>query len=238
MCVFKEICNIFYDSTHISIMVLDKELNIISEIGHTDDTRKLILSIDMKNKLSSANPNCNCIGSTEDNSMIAAYISRSLKGSDIYHFIIGPVKISSTLNLCETPCRSKKCINYLTQFLSLIYENVLLNFSKNYSPCVKQAIEIVHNSYYDNLSVDLLCKEINISKSYFCSLFKKETGHSFITYLNLYRIEISKKLLKKSNSSILSISLEIGYQSQSYFCRSFKKHVGVSPLEYRTIKES
>lgn len=238
MCLIKEICNIFYDSTHIPIMVTDNAFNSIYELGHTDNTKKTLSPIYGENKLCLINPTCNCISLNEDNSMIATYIRKQPRETEDYYFIIGPIKIAATLTLNEAPCRTKKCINYLTQFLSLIYANIMENFNKNYSPCVKQALEIVHKDFAKNLNVQQICAEINISKSYFCNIFKKETGHSFITYLNLYRIENSKKLLRNSTSSILDIALSIGYQSQSYFCRSFKKHVGVSPLEYRTIKES
>ena len=64
-------------------------------------------------------------------------------------------------------------------------------------------------------------------------MFKKETGHTFINYLNNYKIEKSKELLKNTNMSLLDISLEVGFNNQSYYSTIFKKYTNMTPLEYR-----
>lgn len=101
------------------------------------------------------------------------------------------------------------------------------------SPCVNHAIEYIKKNYSNNISIDDICSELNINKCYFCSIFKKETGSTFINYLNSYKIEKSKELLKNPNLSLLDISLSVGFNNQSYFSTVFKKLTSKTPLEFR-----
>ena len=64
-------------------------------------------------------------------------------------------------------------------------------------------------------------------------MFNKETGQTFINYLNNYKIERSKDLLKNTNMTLLDISLEVGFNNQSYYSTIFKKYTNMTPQEYR-----
>lgn len=58
-------------------------------------------------------------------------------------------------------------------------------------------------------------------------------GTSFIEYLNEYRLTMASRLLISSESSILAIAEEVGYENLSYFNRTFKKRFGMTPRDYR-----
>ena len=83
------------------------------------------------------------------------------------------------------------------------------------------------------LSYKNTCSCDKINKCYFCYMFKKETGQTFINYLNNYKIEKSKNLLENTNMTLLDISLEVGFNNQSYYSTIFKKYTNMTPLEYR-----
>ena len=53
-------------------------------------------------------------------------------------------------------------------------------------------------------------------------MYSKEVGVSFSNYLNKIRIEQSKLLLKNTDSSIVEIAMEVGFEDQSYFSKVFK----------------
>ena len=65
------------------------------------------------------------------------------------------------------------------------------------------------------------------------SLFKKEMQVDFSDYLTEKRITQAKFLLKNSNTSIVDIAGNLGFQSQSYFSNVFKKYTGKTPKQYR-----
>lgn len=60
-------------------------------------------------------------------------------------------------------------------------------------------------------------------------------GVSFFDYLNQYRIENAKKLLreKESTHTILTVAFEVGFNSNSAFYAAFKKSCGQTPAQFR-----
>ncbi len=66
--------------------------------------------------------------------------------------------------------------------------------------------------------------------------FKNTMGTSFIDYLNEYRLTMASRLLISSDSSILDIAAEVGFDNLSYFNRVFKQKYSMTPRQFR--KES
>jgi AraC-like DNA-binding protein len=61
-------------------------------------------------------------------------------------------------------------------------------------------------------------------------------NQNFRDFINKYRIEESKFLLKNKsngNKTILEIAYEVGFNSKSAFNAAFKKFTGLTPKEYR-----
>mgnify|MGYP003307334106 CR=1 FL=1 len=74
---------------------------------------------------------------------------------------------------------------------------------------------------------------IDFSESHFMRYFKEMMNTSFIDYLRDYRLTMATRLLLSSDSSILTISEEVGFDNLSYFNRAFKKQYGMTPSQYR-----
>lgn len=107
--------------------------------------------------------------------------------------------------------------------------------SRSTKSLVSRAKEYVHNNYSDEeLSLDSICKVLNVSNSYFSTIFKKETGDSFIGYLTVYRMERAAQQLVETNEKSYIIARNVGYSDPNYFSYVFKRQYGVSPSKYRT----
>ena len=102
---------------------------------------------------------------------------------------------------------------------------------------VQKSVDYVCGHYTEDISMNDVAAKINFSPTYFSRLFKKETGHSFVSYLTLVRILRSIKLLRQSDQSIEQIAMEIGFNTPNYFSSTFKKEIGLSPSQYRLTKE-
>lgn len=89
------------------------------------------------------------------------------------------------------------------------------------------------NDQYAVVTLDLLSKRFNYSKSYISHMFKRESGYTLKEYCNLLKIEDAKVLLEESNVSITNIALSTGYNNFSYFINTFKRITGETPLAWR-----
>ena len=74
---------------------------------------------------------------------------------------------------------------------------------------------------------------VHLHPAYFSSIFKQCNGSSFKEYLNMVRVEESKRLLSNTEYSIIDIAVACGFDDQSYFSKVFKKYTGMSPKQYR-----
>lgn len=89
------------------------------------------------------------------------------------------------------------------------------------------------NDNHTNVTLDILSKRFNYSKSYISHMFKSESGYTLKEYCNLLKIEDAKILLEESNISVTNIALSVGYNNFSYFINTFKKLTGETPLVWR-----
>ncbi len=100
---------------------------------------------------------------------------------------------------------------------------------------VQNAKEYVRNNYADEeLSLNQICDALGVSNSYFSTIFKKETGNSFIGYLTEFRMEQASRMLIETNEKSYIIAQKVGYTDSNYFSYVFKRQYGVSPSKYRT----
>ena len=98
---------------------------------------------------------------------------------------------------------------------------------------MKRILKYIENHYMDKITIADIAKETGLSQSHFMKYFKNIMGTSFIDYLNEYRLTMASRLLISSESSILNIASEVGYENLSYFNRTFKKRYEMTPREYR-----
>jgi AraC-like DNA-binding protein len=95
------------------------------------------------------------------------------------------------------------------------------------------ALEYLNLHYSEPIRVDEAARLCAMSACCFMHLFKEVTGHSFVAYLNRFRVARAQHLLASSDRSIADISLETGFCNQSYFGVIFRRVIGMSPLAYR-----
>lgn len=98
---------------------------------------------------------------------------------------------------------------------------------------IKKAIRYISQNFSRSLTLDEVAEHVHLNFAYFSTLFKQSTGSSFKEYLNMVRIEESKRLLANTDYSIIDISLATGFEDQSYFSKVFKKYTGLTPKQYR-----
>ena len=99
---------------------------------------------------------------------------------------------------------------------------------------MEAALRFIDENITSPISLDEIALNSNMSRTYFCTVFKKLNGLSPWEYIGLKRIQMARKLLEKTSKSILEISLECGFNNISHFNRAFKNATGRKPSEYRS----
>lgn len=135
----------------------------------------------------------------------------------------------------------KLYVESLTQILVI---HLLRNYSNLTKPIasqnnsftriqLQQAIDYIHTYLDRDLSLAELAGVVNISPTYFASLFKQEMGISPHQYVIRQRVERAKVMLIKTDLAIADIALQVGFSSQSHLTQQFKRLTGLTPKQVR-----
>lgn len=99
---------------------------------------------------------------------------------------------------------------------------------------IEDAVTYMKHHYNQDLSTRQMAEILHLNTNYFCDLFKKETGMTFLDYLTKIRISMAKKLLREKVSvRTYEVAEMVGYSDSRYFARIFKRETGMTPSEYR-----
>lgn len=121
--------------------------------------------------------------------------------------------------------------NMLTDVLNTDYQQRLQRESYPIS-CAKEYIA-AHLS--EQIKLEDIAQNVQLSPSYLSTLFKRETGENISDYMQYLRIEEAKRLLKSTNLYINEISERVGYTDAKHFSKLFKSQVGSRPQDYRKL---
>lgn len=98
---------------------------------------------------------------------------------------------------------------------------------------ITRVMEWIRSHYQENLTLDAAASLLAVSREYFCRLFKKYTGQTFLEYLNDIRtMHLSKDLLT-CDDTITSLMEKHGLTNYKVFLRTFRKLYGTSPQKFR-----
>ena len=101
---------------------------------------------------------------------------------------------------------------------------------------VKKAASYIRANYMKEITVAELSAMLNLERSYFSAIFKKEMGVSPQTFLIDCRLNKAAELLTLYHYKVEEAAYACGYTDPASFSKMFKKKFGVSPRKYTSIK--
>ena len=124
-------------------------------------------------------------------------------------------------------------------FLLLQYSKKNTSFETGTpSDKLKNVLDYIEMHFAEPISVSELAKLIFYSDYHFMRFFKKHMNMTCVEYINNLRLEKSVELFEQGNTSILDVSLSVGFHNLSYFHRAFKKKYHMTPLSFiKGLKE-
>jgi YesN/AraC family two-component response regulator len=98
---------------------------------------------------------------------------------------------------------------------------------------VNQVIHHIESAVSKDMSLTEAASSVHLNPSYFCKLFKQETGINYRDYVTNVRINEAARLLETTSLRITEVSERLGYADLAYFSNTFKKIKGQTPSDFR-----
>lgn len=124
-------------------------------------------------------------------------------------------------------------------FIYIIMTHILNNIeieqnTEIYSDNItKKIIEYIAKNFTNPLTLDIIAKDLCVSKYYISHIFSDKIKMNFRNYIGLIRAEYASKLIRMTNDSLTEISDNSGFESQRTFNRIFRSVYGMSPRDYK-----
>ncbi len=113
---------------------------------------------------------------------------------------------------------------------------VAVDHSQDVIERIRQGMEVQHLYLKHTLNIEEFAKQVGIHYREVSAIINKHFDTNFFEFVNSYRVNKAKEMLldpKFSDTTILEILLESGFNSKSSFHRFFKRYVGVSAADFR-----
>jgi AraC family transcriptional regulator len=97
----------------------------------------------------------------------------------------------------------------------------------------RRCLEIMRAKLSEDISLDELAAEAQLSPFHFARMFKQSVGAPPRVHLTRLRVERACELLEMTDLPVTEIAYEVGYSSNQVLARVFLKHRRMSPTDYR-----
>ena len=116
-----------------------------------------------------------------------------------------------------------------------LYKNYVYSYNKQELDNIKSihcrnAISYIFENYKRDVSIDEIAEHCIINKAHLSRIFKKETNHTIINFINIIRCNNARQMIAQG-MSVRESAIENGFNNLSYFSRTYKKHIGCLPSD-------
>lgn len=98
---------------------------------------------------------------------------------------------------------------------------------------VEDAIEYIENHITEELTVSRIAGEVNISAFYFQKGFSMLCGYTVGEYIRMRRLSLAGSDLLMSDTKIIDLAVQYGYDSPDSFTKAFTRFHGSTPTDVR-----
>ena len=126
----------------------------------------------------------------------------------------------------------------LSFFGGLLHRMDLTKPREGDSQSLKAVVRYCSQNFTKELSLEILERELHISKYYISHLFSHKLNMRFNDYVNSLRISDACCYLRHDSRSVTEISELVGFATLRTFNRAFIKQIGMTPSQYRKSNAS
>ncbi|WP_374163722.1 response regulator [Arcticibacter sp. MXS-1] len=88
------------------------------------------------------------------------------------------------------------------------------------------------------LSVEILAKELGMSRGSLYTKMLELTGETPVEFIRSVKLDRAAVLLEKSDMNVAQVSYSVGFATPNYFARSFRNRFNMQPSEYISLKRN
>jgi two-component system response regulator YesN len=107
------------------------------------------------------------------------------------------------------------------------------NINRHSKKMVTEAVRFLLTHYGRPIALSEVAEHVYVTPPHLSKVFKEEMGVTFVKWLNQFRMEEAKKLLKQTWLKTYEIADKVGFPDYKYFSIQFKQYTGYSPRDYR-----
>lgn len=126
------------------------------------------------------------------------------------------------------------CLEWISGVRQLMRDKICKSpYAADISESILKAVRYIDSHLNEEIRVDELAGQANMSRSYFSKCFKDMLGMPFMDYLQNARIRYAQILLTQTTHPIYWVAEQCGYPDEKYFSRVFRNLTGMLPSKYR-----
>lgn len=140
-----------------------------------------------------------------------------------------------TLSEIINATNEEKLFQVCKRFVEEATHHIAAGRQKKTNSIIEKADQYINEHFAEDISLEDIAKEVNLSSYYFSRFYKEVTGFGFSDRLQNVRVEKAKEYLKQEELSIKDVSYLVGYTEPNYFSKIFKKATGLTASEYKKM---
>lgn len=153
-----------------------------------------------------------------------------------FDYLMKPVAVDELMKVMsklreEILCEREKNL-LMTQKRSGMDIEMLVTSNTYENTYVQEAVNYIKEHYTEKINIESISLGLGISASYLSRKFKEDTGHTYLDFCNLYRVQQAVKLLDEGKYRVYEISDQMGFTDYKHFCTVFKRYMKQSPTEF------
>ncbi len=177
------------------------------------------------------------IGTTLENERVGAAIVRTTVRlaalqSGLPTVIVDKVSSENTVAVFRAT-RVDEIIRAQEKMIRDFCKAIQAHRSETHSALVQSVIYCMEREYVQDITIQSLAEELDVSVNHLIATFKKEMQVTPNVYLREYRMKQAARILAATDLSIQEVSSAVGIADANYMIKLFKAQFGETPTAFR-----